>query len=242
MYFCFHFTSFHDRILICSKPTRTVLRQYIANEAFTAEMRAELLSALGTNAPYFKAFLLWLESIYGNRSSFPLSVIHLLKCSSSDSAVISYFPHDEEFMHIMDDLCDGQSLKNNPEIMRKLELLSPIVYKFVQALPNGYLERPCVELFLKMKDIVLSSFKEPHDLSQNVSTESSPLSYFPCWPPCNNRGIYVADRNQVIAVKDATQCTKVHRGHPKLMPGLFTVYCEHGLFIFLFLLSYEDIT
>ena len=227
----FYFTSFHERILISSKPTRIVLRKYIANEAFTDEMRTELLSALESNAPYFQAFILWLESIYGNRDSFPISVIHLLKCSSSESAVISYFPQEEEFMRIMDDICSGQSIKNNPEIMRKLELSSPIVYKFVQGLPTGNIDRPCVELFLKMKDVVLSSSKEPHDLSQNVPTESNSLSYFPCWPQCNNRGLYIADRNQIAAVKDATQCTKIHRGHPKLMPGLFTVYCEHGLLI-----------
>ena len=62
-------------------------------------------------------------------------------------------------MRIMDDICSGQSLKNNPEIMRKLELSSPIVYKFVQGLPTGNIDRPCVDLFLKMRDVRVEFIK-----------------------------------------------------------------------------------
>ena len=223
------FTSFKERVLISSKTTRDNLRKYTMDTSFTDGMRDDLLFALQSDAPFLRSFILSLESMFGHRESFPPGVTNFLKCCSSISPVISYFPHKEEFLRIIDDISDGQSPKGEPETMKRLELHSPIICKFLQALPTEVIERSCLDLLLEMKRILLSSHKEAHDLSKNFVSASNSYIYFPCWQPCSARGTYVADRQQTT--KDALKCSKLHRGHPKLMPGLFTVYCEHGLSI-----------
>ena len=57
-----------------------------------------------------------------------------------------------------------------------------------------------------------------------VLDDEDTLSFFPSLPKLRRRRCYAAD----VDVKD-TFCTKVYRGHPSLMPGLFTLLCPHGI-------------
>ena len=49
-------------------------------------------------------------------------------------------------------------------------------------------------------------------------------SYFPNLPIFRSRGPYVADTG-----KRAKICTKRGGSHPTLLPGIFTLFCSHGM-------------
>ena len=56
----------------------------------------------------------------------------------------------------------------------------------------------------------------------------SPLSYFPCLPELRASPIYEADSVQ-SKKEDPDACRKTSYGHPTLSPGIFTLYCQHGV-------------
>ena len=53
------------------------------------------------------------------------------------------------------------------------------------------------------------------------------LSYFPNLPRVRNRRSYEADKSTKEKI-----CTKRGSGHPSLLPGIFTIFCQHGMMSF----------
>ena len=53
----------------------------------------------------------------------------------------------------------------------------------------------------------------------------SGLSFFPSLPKLRGRGNFEKDKEQKVRTET---CTKKHTGHPSLLPGVFTMFCEHG--------------
>lgn len=65
---------------------------------------------------------------------------------------------------------------------------------------------------------------EEHDgPAVGLQGATSNLSYFPGLPKHRDRGNYKQDQT-----KTAGRCNKEYRGHPSLLPGVFTVFCQHG--------------
>ncbi len=54
-----------------------------------------------------------------------------------------------------------------------------------------------------------------------------PLSFFPCLPQLHGTGRYESDSRSGATSTD--NCRKASYGHPTLSPGIFTLYCEHGI-------------
>ena len=52
------------------------------------------------------------------------------------------------------------------------------------------------------------------------------MEYFPSLPKLRDRASYQADKKK--ATKEA--CTKHKTRHPALLPGVFTLFCQHGNF------------
>ena len=59
---------------------------------------------------------------------------------------------------------------------------------------------------------------------ETIEEHTEELSYVPQLTLCRNRGQYEADR-----VKSSRICAKYSTGHQTLLPGIFTLYCEHGI-------------
>ena len=66
-----------------------------------------------------------------------------------------------------------------------------------------------------------------HDPNPPPSDNPSPLRYFPSLPELRAPARYEADL-QILA-KETDSCRKLSYGHPTLSPGIFTVYCQHGV-------------
>ena len=53
------------------------------------------------------------------------------------------------------------------------------------------------------------------------------LSFFPNLPLLSGHGNYAADKS--LKTHDSDSCRKASYGHPSLSPGIFTVFCPHGV-------------
>jgi len=53
------------------------------------------------------------------------------------------------------------------------------------------------------------------------------LSFFPKLPLRSGKGHYTADK--AVKTYDNDSCRKASYGHPSLSPGIFTVFCPHGI-------------
>ena len=54
--------------------------------------------------------------------------------------------------------------------------------------------------------------------------ETKTLCFFPTLPVLRTRRIHESDSSKKISV-----CTKKHTGHQSLTPGVFTLFCHHGM-------------
>lgn len=53
----------------------------------------------------------------------------------------------------------------------------------------------------------------------------SAMGFFPSMPECRGRGNYAIDKDTA----DDKCCNKDYKGHHRtLMPGIFTIFCQHG--------------
>ncbi|MGH0164535.1 UNVERIFIED_CONTAM: hypothetical protein FKN15_047530 [Acipenser sinensis] len=68
----------------------------------------------------------------------------------------------------------------------------------------------------------------PPKSGQTLNEDSSDLSFFPLLPLIRDRGNYKADGERKL--EESTQfCRKPTVRHPALIPGIFTLFCVHGV-------------
>ena len=56
----------------------------------------------------------------------------------------------------------------------------------------------------------------------------NPLEFFPNFPTTLGKGVYAADKSSSAKSK-SRNCRKKTKAHPALLPGMFTVFCEHEI-------------
>ena len=83
--------------------------------------------------------------------------------------------------------------------------------------PQGY-------VFSSPRDETLYPAAGIHALNPG---EGGTISFFPAMPQRHGATTYFADRRRTQRASDA--CRKYFTGHPTLTPGVFTVFCQHGI-------------
>ena len=103
----------------------------------------------------------------------------------------------------------------------------PVLFELLS--PPAHFPR---EIMTPIVDIMAKKAKAPFKEMKAIAKECTEclddedsLSFFPSLPRIRRRRYYSAD----VEAKDA-HCTKLYRGHPSLMPGLFTLLCPHGMY------------
>ena len=67
----------------------------------------------------------------------------------------------------------------------------------------------------------------PYPPSSYGTPNNHNRSFFPAWPAIRGLAKYEADTTATPCEYD--DCRKASYGHPTLTPGIFTVYCPHGV-------------
>eukprot|EP00795_Rhopilema_esculentum_P011024 gene11024-19868_t len=169
----------------------------------------------------------WCDEIYEDEIPAPMK--DLLQCLASESPVSSYLPSDNELSVHVNELCSttdtGVAIGSNIAAMAFIQQVAPVIFNALTTIQSLPLPDAWRKLFLLLQKKSSNSYnKEPHTLP--VATEAQKnngLAYFPNWPVQCSRGYYHQDKKK----KYEGQCKKEAK-KMTLLPGLFTVYCEHG--------------
>ena len=107
----------------------------------------------------------------------------------------------------------------------------PVITDFLCKCPkiaNKLPEDVCgtINYILTTVDSTFSATSNP-PTSYQPAIASDHLSFFPTLPVIRSQGKYKADQTSYTHHED--DCCKASYGHPTLTPGIFTVYCPHGI-------------
>ena len=136
-------------------------------------------------------------------------------------------------MHLSDRLsaliqamCKGD-ISRNATLMKTLQEEIPVLFKLISSLTNY----PCKVLSPLLKlmfdkaiaPFAISSHAASLDSEEVASGQHDNLSYFLSQTKRRIRGHYQADQR-----KSGPICTKHASQHPSLLPGIFTLFFQHG--------------
>ena len=213
LFFLFICFSHPQLVLISNKETRTLLHRW-CSEPLLSINELKLLAEI--NCPYLLPCISDLQCPQQYRW-----FVKDLSCASPISALI---PCDavDAIQSVIDAVVADQEL--DPLLIRSVSDKAPFVYRLISegAITQDWViktMRACVALLKPLQEAV------PHDFP-DVS-EALPYAYLPNLLQVRTRGLYTADKQKREKV-----CNKYHNHHKALLPGIFTIHCQHGKFYF----------
>eukprot|EP00795_Rhopilema_esculentum_P014208 gene14208-5218_t len=223
-----HFLKGHsDRVFMRHPKARNLLRKFAKRRQLELEERLELDRLLDENHKVLYNLLVYFEQLYGGALHIHEEIWVLFRCISSVSPVSSYFPCSETLKSLLEKLDEGMVIRENPEAFMQLQKCAPVIFAVLKVLPPVSVPSRLMQLFKELSARAWSCFSTAQHTLGPVAGNvgNSDLSFFPSWPKLCERGVYVKDHRQPSS---AENCTKLYKGHPNLLPGIFTIYCEHG--------------
>ena len=111
--------------------------------------------------------------------------------------------------------------------MKDLQETLPVLFELILSL--GHSPLFVTPVLKEMLDKTMSPFSKHEGLTDTITAptqedEMKTLCFFPNLPVIRYRRSYESD-----STKKTTICTKKHTGHPSLTPGVFTLFCHHGM-------------
>ena len=107
-------------------------------------------------------------------------------------------------------------------LMATLQKEIPLIHTLIHSLshyPRQLLSPLLTDLLIRSN----APFLEPRHPQTTTPNSSGELAYFPSLPRLRERQNYRADKLAKTSI-----CTKRTSKHPSLLPGVFTLFCEHG--------------
>lgn len=121
-----------------------------------------------------------------------------------------------------------------------LQATSPILFDLLLSVKDF----PRIAMISVFEELIVKScapFKQEIspvgtiDLLEENELQS--LAYFPVLQRVRERRTYEADRFTKVNI-----CTKKSTGHPTLLPGVFTLFCQHGMLYLSHCMCYSILT
>lgn len=110
--------------------------------------------------------------------------------------------------------------------LKELQEEIPAVFDLVRSL--GYYPKEITPLLNEMSRVAFATFslgdKQPETTVAVDEDSEMELTFYPILPRIRLRGDYQADKKASKPV-----CNKKSSKHPSLLPGIFTIFCQHGI-------------
>ena len=150
--------------------------------------------------------------------------------------MLSCYPQvagNDDVIQVIRAVADGvlnlRDSRRHAELFR-LQQHAPVLADFIVTClqDSGVLPDDVRALLHQLLQILVAPFqdRQSHSNTYPPPTEE-PLSFFPVLPRLHGDAAYRADG--AVSAADRDTCRKNSYGHPTLSPGIFTVYCEHGV-------------
>lgn len=229
---------FNDRVFLPNAKARKLLSQY-ASSGLSSQDITEMIELLKEHAPSAAMVVSSITSdqetnfaskTRSNIYSCPNEWASLMKSLASTSPVCALLHPSDSVAKLVSSMKEGDITKD-AILMQKLQQEIPVIFGLIRSLayyPQKILTPLLEELWIKANAPFNLEYcmDKPEILDASVENGEchiSDLSYFPGLPKIRSRGIYVADKKS-----NDTICTKRSSRHPALLPGIFTLFCEHG--------------
>ena len=238
-----NYTRYSDRVLINNKRTRTLLTKFTQRSITSVEV-AELKGLIDKHATFLTKLIHHLipdEKCEDNDIKCPLEWNKFIHCLAAGSAVCALIhPSEQQLLELLQSIeKHKEDLTNlNVESLHCLQQQFPILFELVHSLKSRTYEYnvlqqmlcPIIHELLQRATAPFTNSETAADPDviehehTTVTVETDNIAYFPCLPILRNRGAYLTDNTSTNKV-----CTKRRIGHPTLLPGIFTLFCDHGM-------------
>lgn len=219
--------------MINNAKARKLLIRYARGEKekLSEEEYVEMIQLLSIHCPALKE-LICEEELDSNSMAHQSAFKELYQCLASPSPVCATMAHTGVMGDILKDLVNDVNLRTDPVKWQLLQESSPVIFRLF-ANDTGLM--PLSKTLKQLFQVMYDNAKAPFEVSQVTEEDvlatdevvDDQLACFPSLPQLRDRGVFEADLLQ----KKQTKCNKEFRGHPSLLPGIFTVFCEHGKYM-----------
>lgn len=150
----------------------------------------------------------------------------LIKVFASPYPFCSFLPPSEDFFAFLNrEFAKKECILQNDEHLQRLQTVVPVIFKLLRIMKEQFPFTEFNNCLPYFQQKVFDPFLKDMCPSEEAN-EDDELSLFPSLPQFRRRGSFVADKHG-SKVKEAF-CNKFSKGHPSLLPGVFTVFCPHG--------------
>jgi hypothetical protein len=227
-----------DRVFIANQAIRTLLHRFACGSqlyhgkkivALTKEEKANMMQRLEVVCRPLHGFI---NVIAKDNVEAPEYSKKLFMSLASSSSVCAYIPPCDIVHNILIAYINGENIRQDPN---RWQILSDKVPVLVDILLHSSSDEDFeVPIVLKeLLNVLLQKAFAPflpdcHVGDCNASACDDELACFPALPLVRGRGKYAAD---VKGHGKKELCGKHYVGHPILLPGIFTIFCEHGTYL-----------
>ena len=148
----------------------------------------------------------------------------LLRVLASTSPVCSFIHPNPESTSLFGKIASGLEVKKKPADLRTLSRQCPVLFNLLSQLENTPAE--IATLVRGLLDVTQAPFNVDDKVCESsiVDSNGQQGGYFPNLSILRNRHRYKQDK-----VKEGSECKTTSRGHHSLLPGVFCLFCEHGM-------------
>lgn len=232
-FFFFHHatTSHSQRVMIPVKEARELLQMFIKNDTnLSQEKMLRLKYLLDIHCPSLSGVLKWMND-HELEATHP-HIISLLSALNCNTPVCAIVHPDEELLGVLHELCTaaGAGVSADSSKMLILQMQCPLIFRVICTFQSDIPE-PWKVLFKDLVEKATLPFGGspiPFQACDVQDGENGPLAYFPNLPLRRKRATFAQD----LRTDKERGCTKNSGRHPSLLPGIFTMFCQHGEFSF----------
>ena len=102
----------------------------------------------------------------------------------------------------------------------------PMLYELLMSFPDSKVPQQFSKVLEKLLSLSTAPFRTPSALPASLDLSGNPYGFWPSLPILRERGNYQIEQTKKQA--DGFVCKKLSKDHSVLMPGVFTIFCEHG--------------
>ena len=216
--------------MINHKRTRSLLKQFAISGVTTEEVE-ELTELVALKATFLSSLLGYLfrnSETASEKVRCPEGWVEFITALASSSPVCALIHPNHELHQVVRHIADGFS-DFDTGTLHFLQQNCPIILNLLQkvkVLPQQQMFSVFNELLKRSNAPFLenSTHLEHKALNSDLGTCNGDDGYFPALPIYRHRRRYSAD-----TIKASKICTKRGTSHPTLLPGIFTLFCTHGI-------------
>jgi hypothetical protein len=225
------FCSFQQRIFLPNVELRRLIKRYASgNKVINGKRVEELspdskLSMMVMCSKHSLSLFNFLSYVSTESNVAPPAVHDLLMSLSSSSPVCSYLRVKQSVKTVIDAIASGVNVMDYPDILKTIREEIPFLFQLICSPAVSSIPPSLATLLLELWEKAEDMYNSSEIIDEHNEVTPDQLAFFPSLPKIRNRGLFEVDLAKKV---NNTSCNKQYVGHPTLLPGIFTIYCQHG--------------